>query len=79
MRQRLARPVAYGIHVLAIALRPLVLLSAWGISRSLRGGKNVAVTSVEEIRLLARAWTYRGSGRRADRGHHCRGVSACAS
>ena len=49
---RLARPVAYGIHALAIALRPLVLLSA-GISRSLRGGKNVPVTSVEEIRLLA--------------------------
>ena len=49
---RLARPVAYGIHALAIALRPLVLLSG-GISRSLRGGKNVPVTSVEEIRLLA--------------------------
>ena len=49
---RLAKPVAYGIHTLAIALRPLVLLSG-GISRSLRGGKNVPVTSVEEIRLLA--------------------------
>ena len=49
---RLAKPVAYGIHALAIALRPLVLLSG-GISRSLRGGKNVPVTSVEEIRLLA--------------------------
>ncbi len=49
---RLAKPVAYGIHILAVALRPLVLLSG-GISRSLRGGKNVPVTSVEEIRLLA--------------------------
>ena len=49
---RLARPVAYGIRALAIALRPLVLLSA-AISRALRGGKNVPVTSVEEIRLLA--------------------------
>ena len=49
---RLARPVAYGIHALATALRPLVLLSG-GISRSLRGGKKVPVTSVEEIRLLA--------------------------
>jgi magnesium and cobalt exporter, CNNM family len=49
---RLATPVAYGIHALAIALRPLVLLSG-GVSRSLRGGKDVPVTSVEEIRLLA--------------------------
>jgi CBS domain containing-hemolysin-like protein len=50
--RRLAMPVAYGIHALAFALRPLVLLSA-GISRSLRGGKDVPVTSVEEIQLLA--------------------------
>ena len=49
---RLARPVAYGIHALTIALRPLVLLSG-GISRSLRGRKSVPVTSIEEIRLLA--------------------------
>jgi len=49
---KLAKPVAYGIQTLAVALRPLVLLSG-GISRSLRGGKNVPVTSVEEIRLLA--------------------------
>jgi putative hemolysin len=41
--RRLAKPVAYGIHALAVAL----------ISRSLRGGKDVPVTSVEEIRLLA--------------------------
>jgi len=50
--KRLAAPVAYGIHALAVALRPVVLLSG-GISRLLRGGKNVPVTSVEEIRLLA--------------------------
>jgi len=49
---RLATPVAYGIHALAFALRPLVLFSG-EISRSLRGGKDVPVTSVEEIRLLA--------------------------
>jgi len=50
--RRLAPPVAYGIHALAVALRPLVLLSG-AISLSLRGGKDVPVTSVEEIRLLA--------------------------
>jgi CBS domain containing-hemolysin-like protein len=49
---RLARPVAYGIQALSIALRPLVLLSG-GISRALRGRKNMPATSVEEIRLLA--------------------------
>jgi magnesium and cobalt exporter, CNNM family len=48
----LAKPVAYGIHALTVALRPLVFLSG-GISRSLRGGKDVPVTSIEEIRLLA--------------------------
>lgn len=50
--KKLAPLVAHGIHILAVALRPLVLLSA-GVSRLLRGGKNVPVTSVEEIRLLA--------------------------
>ena len=50
--RRLATPVAYGIHALAVALRPLVLFSGI-ISRSLRGGKDAPVTSVEEIRLLA--------------------------
>jgi len=48
----LATPVAFGIQALAIALRPIVLFSA-SISRSLRRGKDVPVTSVEEIRLLA--------------------------
>jgi len=50
--RRLATPVAYGIHALAVALRPLVLLGGM-ISRSLRGRKDAPVTSVEEIRLLA--------------------------
>lgn len=49
---RLATPVAYGIHALAVILHPLVLISGY-ISRSLHGGKDSAVTSVEEIRLLA--------------------------
>jgi CBS domain containing-hemolysin-like protein len=49
--RRLAMPVAYGIHALAVALRPLVLLSG-GVSRWLRGGKDAPVTSIEEIRLL---------------------------
>lgn len=48
----LATPVAYGINALSKALHPLVVLSG-GISRSLRRGKGVPVTSIEEIRLLA--------------------------
>ncbi|MGI9336051.1 MAG: hemolysin family protein, partial [Gammaproteobacteria bacterium] len=48
----LAGPVAYGIHAFTFVLRPLVLLSE-KISRALRGNKEVPVTSVEEIRLLA--------------------------
>ena len=50
--RRLATPVAYGIHALSVALRPLVFLSA-AVSRMLPGGKGVPVTSVDEIRLLA--------------------------
>jgi len=49
---RLAKPAAYGIQALAVALRPLVFL-AGSISRSLRRREDVPVTSVEEIRLLA--------------------------
>ena len=49
---RLATPVAHGIRALAVALHPLVRISGY-ISRSLRGGNDGAVTSVEEIRLLA--------------------------
>ena len=47
-----ASPVAYGIFVLTVVLRPLVMLSAV-ISRSLRGNKEGPATSVEELRLLA--------------------------
>lgn len=49
---KLATPVAYGINALAASMRPLVLLSG-SISRSIRGGKSLPVTSVEEIRTLA--------------------------
>lgn len=48
----LATPVAFGIQALATAMRPMVLLSG-AISRSIRGGKDVPVTSIEEIRTLA--------------------------
>jgi len=50
--RRLATPVAYGIHALSVALRPLLFLSG-AVSRMLPGGKDVPVTSVDEIRLLA--------------------------
>ena len=50
--RRLATPVAYGIHALSVALRPLVFLSG-AVSRMLPRGKDVPVTSVDEIRLLA--------------------------
>ncbi len=50
--RRLARPVAYGIRFLAISLKPFVLASE-AISRSIRGGHDSPVTSIEEIRLLA--------------------------
>ncbi|MCA9322391.1 MAG: HlyC/CorC family transporter [Planctomycetes bacterium] len=48
----LATPVAYGIQALTIALRPFVFVSE-RISRSLRGGSNDPITSIEEIRFLA--------------------------
>jgi len=48
----LAKPVAYGIRALAIALRPFVIVSE-AISRSLRRDKAGPVTSLDEIRLLA--------------------------
>ncbi len=47
----LARPVAYGIHWLTVALGPLVTLAGM-ISRGIRGSKEIEATSVEEIRLL---------------------------
>jgi CBS domain containing-hemolysin-like protein len=48
----LAVPVAYAIHVLTVALRPLVAVTG-SVSRALRGAKSPPITSVEEIRLLA--------------------------
>ncbi|MGD8324411.1 MAG: hemolysin family protein [Gammaproteobacteria bacterium] len=48
----LAVPVAHGIHLLTVALKPLVVLSE-RISRSLRRDVEVPITSAEEIRLLA--------------------------
>jgi CBS domain containing-hemolysin-like protein len=50
--QRLAVPVAYGIRLLTVVLKPLVVLSE-AISRSLRPKTETPVTSPEEIRLMA--------------------------
>jgi CBS domain containing-hemolysin-like protein len=47
-----AAPVAHGIRLLTIILKPLVVLSEV-ISRSLRRDVELPVTSAEEIRLLA--------------------------
>lgn len=49
---QLAGPVARGIQIMTLLLRPLVLVSE-AISRRLRGNREVPVTSAEEIRLLA--------------------------
>ena len=49
---QLAGPVARGIQIMTILLRPLVVVSE-AISRRLRGNREVPVTSAEEIRLLA--------------------------
>jgi putative hemolysin len=49
---QLATPVAIGIRMLTVTLRPLVWASE-RMSRALRGSHKVPVTSVEEIRLLA--------------------------
>jgi CBS domain containing-hemolysin-like protein len=49
---RLAAPVAHGIHVLTRTLWPLIALTE-RLSRLLRGSAKAPVTSVEEIRLLA--------------------------
>lgn len=49
---RLAGPVAHGIKALTVVLGPLVKLSEM-ISSSIRGGRDLPITSIEEIRLLA--------------------------
>lgn len=56
---KLAVPVAHGIRLLTLALRPLVAVSE-SISRSLRGSAPAPVTSPEEIRLMA--WLGRTRG-----------------
>ncbi|HEY5655767.1 MAG TPA: hemolysin family protein [Woeseiaceae bacterium] len=56
----LAVPVAHGIHLLTIVLRPLVVVSE-AISRSLRRDEAIPVTSPEEIRLLAALGRARGA------------------
>ena len=57
---RLATPVAWGIYIFTVVLKPLVAASAW-VSRALRGDKMTPVTSVEEIRLLAALGSREGS------------------
>ena len=49
---RLASPVAHGIRWLTVLLHPLVVVSE-RISRTLRAGSDIPVTSAEEIRLMA--------------------------
>lgn len=50
--RRLAGPVAWGILVLTVVLKPFVRVTE-GLTRRIRGGRRPSVTSVEEIRLLA--------------------------
>ena len=56
----IAAPVAHGIQLLTVLLKPLVAVSET-ISRSLRRGTVVPVTSSEEIRLLAWLGHLRGA------------------
>lgn len=56
----IAAPVAHGIQLLTVLLKPLVAVSE-AISRSLRRGTVVPVTSSEEIRLLAWLGHLRGA------------------
>jgi CBS domain containing-hemolysin-like protein len=56
----IAAPVAHSIRFLTVILRPLVAVSE-AISRSLRSGAVVPVTSPEEIRLLAWLGQLRGA------------------
>ena len=56
----IATPVAHGIRLLTILLKPLVVVSE-AISRSLRRDAVVPITSPEEIRLLAWLGHLRGA------------------
>jgi len=48
---QLATPVAHSIRYLTLALNPLVWIAS-KLSRALRGNREAAITSIEEIRLL---------------------------
>ena len=50
--RKLATPVAYGVNLLTIALRPILWVSE-RISRAFRGDSDIPVTSMDEIRLMA--------------------------
>ena len=79
--QKLAVPVAHGIHWLTIVLKPLVALSE-RVSRLLRREVDLPVTSAEEIRLLAalgRSEGVVGSWLRCKRTTPCCPVMRCAS
>ena len=56
----IAAPVAHGIHLLTVILKPMVAVSE-AISRSLRRDTPTPVTSPEEIRLLAWLGQLRGA------------------
>jgi CBS domain containing-hemolysin-like protein len=56
----IAAPVAHSIQLLTVLLKPLVFVSE-AISRSLRRGDVVPITSPEEIRLLAWLGQLRGA------------------
>jgi CBS domain containing-hemolysin-like protein len=56
----IAAPVAHGIQLLTVVLRPMVVVSE-AISRSLRRDASVPITSPEEIRLLAWLGHLRGA------------------
>jgi len=57
---RLASPVAYGIEALIVVLRPVVAVTE-KISTLLRGDTRPAVTSIDEIRLLAQLGQSQGA------------------
>ena len=57
---RLAPPVAYGIEIMIVLLKPVVIVSE-KISSMLRGDARTPVTSIEEIRLLAQLGSNEGA------------------
>jgi len=57
--RKLAVPVAHSVHFLVRVLRPVLVVTNW-ISRRLTSSKEVPVTSIEEIRILASAGRSQG-------------------